>query len=203
MNSINFLRSRLGSFKYAFKGLWSLLKDEHNSRILSGGYCCNCHGFILKINTDEWSAADNRDRYWFLTELLKHLPGKLADLVDPEWMKWVSKAKDYAAAAVLVSAVISVVVGGLILFQKLWLYFNSRHLIPYKAEPGGLLLPWCYYLHNFDEMHNNEKIIFLVFVVFYTLKGNAQITLLLLRTGASTNSKFVKVENLTAGITIT
>jgi diacylglycerol kinase len=121
MNSIKFSsKSRFKSFKYAFHGLWLLLKNEHNSRIhLVAAICATVLGFVLTINPFEWSMLIIVIGIVFLTELLNTSLETIADLVDPEWNKSIKKAKDYASAAVLISAIISVVVGGLIFIPKI------------------------------------------------------------------------------------
>jgi diacylglycerol kinase len=121
MNSNKFsLKSRFGSFKFAFHGLWSLLKNEHNSRIhFLAAIIAIVMGLVLKINFLEWPLLIIVIGIVFLTELLNTSLETLGDLVDPEWNERVRKAKDYAAAAVLISAIISIVVGGLIFIPKI------------------------------------------------------------------------------------
>ena len=77
-------------------------------------------GIILKINPFEWSLVILVIGIVFLTELLNSSLEALADLVNPEWNESIRKAKDYAAAAVLISAIISVVVGALIFIPKIF-----------------------------------------------------------------------------------
>jgi diacylglycerol kinase len=54
----------------------------------------------------------------FLTELLNSSIESLADLIDPEFNELIMRAKDYSAAAVLMSAIVAIVVGGLIFIPK-------------------------------------------------------------------------------------
>ena len=121
MNSNKFsLKLRFGSFKYAIRGFLSLLKNEHNSRIhFLAAIVAIAMGLILKINPFEWSLIIIVIGIVFLTELLNTSLETLADFVDPEWNERIRKVKDYAAAAVLISAIISVVVGGLIFIPKI------------------------------------------------------------------------------------
>lgn len=122
MNSNKFsLKSRLGSFKFAFRGLWSLLKNEHNSRIhLIAAIAAICAGIILKVSIIEWSVLTLVIGIVFLTELLNSSLEKLADIIDPKWNEHIKKAKDYAAAAVLISAIIALIAGGLIFIPKIF-----------------------------------------------------------------------------------
>jgi diacylglycerol kinase len=115
------LKSRFESFKFAFRGFRSLLKNEHNSRIhFMAAIAVIFAGIILKINPFEWSLVILVIGIVFLTELLNSSLEALADLVNPEWNESIRKAKDYAAAAVLISAIISVVVGALIFIPKIF-----------------------------------------------------------------------------------
>ncbi len=114
------LKSRFGSFKFAFNGLCSLLKNEHNSRIhLLAAIIAIAMGIILKISYFEWSLLIIVIGLVFIIELLNSSLESLADIIDPERNERIRKAKDYAAAAVLISAFISVIVGGLIFIPKI------------------------------------------------------------------------------------
>jgi undecaprenol kinase/diacylglycerol kinase (ATP) len=115
------LKTRFESFKFAFRGLRSLLKNEHNSRIhFMAAIAAIIVGIILKINLLEWSLLILVIGIVFLTELLNSSLEALSDFIDPEWNENIRKAKDYAAAAVLISAVISVVVGALIFIPRIF-----------------------------------------------------------------------------------
>lgn len=114
------LKSRLGSFKYAFKGLRLLLRNEHNSRIhFIAAIIAIVMGFLLKINLFEWSILVIMAGIVFLTELFNSSLETLSDIVDNEYNERIRDAKDYAAAAVLVSAITSILAGGIIFIPKL------------------------------------------------------------------------------------
>ncbi len=121
MNSDKFsLKTRFGSFKFAFHGLWLLVQNEHNSRIhFLAAIVAIAMGIILKINPYEWSLLIIVIGIVFLTELLNSSLETLADFVNPEWNEKIRNVKDYAAAAVLISAITSVVVGALIFIPKI------------------------------------------------------------------------------------
>jgi diacylglycerol kinase len=55
----------------------------------------------------------------FITELLNSSLESLADHIDPEWNELIMRAKDYGAAAVLISAIVAILAGGLIFIPKL------------------------------------------------------------------------------------
>jgi diacylglycerol kinase len=113
------LKSRLGSFRFAVNGLLLLLKNEHNSRIhILAAIIAIIMGIIMKLDHYEWSLLIIVIGAVFLTELLNSSIESLADLIDPEFNELIMRAKDYSAAAVLMSAIVAIVVGGLIFIPK-------------------------------------------------------------------------------------
>jgi len=123
MNSGNFSpRSRFRSFKYAFRGFRSLLILEHNSKIhLSAAIIVVVLGFIFGIGLSEWALLTLVIGLVFVSELINSSLEEISDAVKPEWNEKIMRAKDYAAAAVLVTAVISVIIGGIIFIPRLLL----------------------------------------------------------------------------------
>jgi Diacylglycerol kinase len=113
------LKSRLESFRFALNGLLLLLKNERNSRIhILAAIIAIVMGIIMKLDHYEWSLLIIVIGAVFLTELLNSSIESLADLIDPEWNELIMRAKDYSAAAVLISAIVAIVVGGLIFIPK-------------------------------------------------------------------------------------
>ena len=121
MNSDKFsLKSRLESFRFAINGISSLLKNEHNSRIHLGAAIISIGlGIILKLSLTEWSMIIIVIGIVFLTELINSSIEALSDIIDPKWNKFIMMAKDYSAAAVLISAIAALAVGCLIMIPKL------------------------------------------------------------------------------------
>jgi diacylglycerol kinase len=114
------VKSRLRSFKFAFNGFRLLLKYEHNSRIhLFVAVIAVAMGFLLKISLIEWMIVVIVTGIVFIAELFNTSLETLSDIVDNEWNEKIKEAKDYSAAAVLVSAIISVAAGGIIFIPKL------------------------------------------------------------------------------------
>jgi len=115
------IKSRLKSFRFALRGLGSLLKYEHNSRIhLIAAIVAVILGIILKINLLEWSVLVIVIGMVFIAELVNSSLESLADHIDTEWNEFIMKSKDYSAAAVLISAIIALVVGCIIFLPKMW-----------------------------------------------------------------------------------
>jgi diacylglycerol kinase len=114
------LKSRFKSFRFAIHGMLLLLKNEHNSRIhLLAAIVAISAGIIMKLNIYEWSLLAIVIGIVFLTELLNSSIESLADHINPEWNENIGRAKDYSAAAVLISAIVAIIVGCLIFIPKL------------------------------------------------------------------------------------
>jgi len=108
------------SFGFAIDGLKSLIKNEHNSRIhLTAAVLAVGAAIILKINPTEWLLLFIVIGIVFIAELFNSAIEALSDRVEPEKNDLIRNAKDYAAAAVLVSAVIAVIAGCYIFIPKI------------------------------------------------------------------------------------
>jgi Diacylglycerol kinase len=114
------LASRLSSFKYAFDGIFTMIKEEHNSRIhLFAAVLAILLGIFLGLNVIEWSLIIIIISLVFITELVNSAIEKIVDIIDPEMNPRIKIIKDFAAASVLISAIISVIIGGFIFIPKL------------------------------------------------------------------------------------
>lgn len=117
------LKDRLHSFTHAFRGLWQLLKNEHNSRIhLTAAALVTVMGFYFSISPLEWVAIVLVCGLVILSELFNTAIECLSDKVEPEWDKTIGAVKDYASAAVLVASFVAVIIGAIIFFPKLASY---------------------------------------------------------------------------------
>jgi diacylglycerol kinase (ATP) len=114
------IKSRVNSFRYAFEGIASMIRNEHNSRIhLFTAVLVIILGLIVHLSIIEWVAVTIVIGLVFITELINSALELLADLVDPETNPKIKRMKDYAAASVLISALIAIVAGGLIFVPRL------------------------------------------------------------------------------------
>jgi diacylglycerol kinase (ATP) len=114
------IRSRLKSFKYAFEGIGSLIRNEHNSRIhLAAAILAIIFGLLLRITRSEWVAIVIVIGLVFVAELINSAIELMADLINPEFNQGIKQIKDYAGAAVLISAIIALITGSLIFIPKL------------------------------------------------------------------------------------
>jgi diacylglycerol kinase len=114
------LKKRIDSFGYAFKGIATLLRTQPNARIhLTALIAVVAAGFFYKINTTEWCLIALASGAVLATEAVNTAIEFVVDLVSPQYHDLAGKAKDVAAAAVLLMAFGAIVVGLLIFLPKL------------------------------------------------------------------------------------
>ena len=114
------ISKRLKSFVYAFAGLKTLLRSEHNAWIhFAATLVVISAGFFLKVNTQEWCLLVFAIGIVFVAELFNTAIEQLTDMISPEYNEKAKKVKDLAAAGVLVAAVVAVVIGCLVFFPYL------------------------------------------------------------------------------------
>jgi len=114
------IKKRLKSFLFAFNGIKELIKNEHNARIhIIALICVIGAGIFFKINLYEWMGITIVSGLVILTELINTAIERLADFVEPNINKKIGLIKDYCAGAVLISAIISLIIGGLIFIPKI------------------------------------------------------------------------------------
>lgn len=114
------VKSRLKSFKYAINGLITLFKEETNAKVhLASTVLVIIVGIYLKVSSRDWIALTLCIAFVVSMELINTAVEQLADIVSPTWHPLVKKAKDVAAAAVLVAALASVIVGLLVFLPRI------------------------------------------------------------------------------------
>jgi len=114
------VKARKNSFRYAFRGLASLLKNEHNSRIHTAAAVISVTaGLILRISLPEWCILTVVIGMVFVAELLNSSVETLADVAEPGWNTKIGLVKDYSAAAVLIASIVSLIAGALIFIPKI------------------------------------------------------------------------------------
>lgn len=109
----------LKSFGYAFRGIFTAVKEERNMRV----HVCMAvfvvfFSFVCSIDTYEWLAVILCIGSVISAEAKNTAIESALDRVGTEKNKLTKKAKDTAAGAVLVTAIASAVIGGIIFFRK-------------------------------------------------------------------------------------
>lgn len=106
---------RIRSFKFAFVGLWTMLKSQQNAWIHTfATIAVVIAGIVLKISYGEWCCLVLAIMAVWMAEALNTAFEFLADVASPEFHPLVKKAKDVAAGAVLISAIGAIVIGVII-----------------------------------------------------------------------------------------
>lgn len=108
------------SFKYAFNGLKIVFREEHNIRIhLFVSLIVIVCGCIFEISILEWIIICFAIGLVISLEIINSAIENLSDFVSPEFNQLIKKIKDLSAAAVLISAISSVIIGILIFAPKI------------------------------------------------------------------------------------
>ncbi|HLU50877.1 MAG TPA: diacylglycerol kinase family protein [Flavobacteriaceae bacterium] len=108
----SFVKNRIKSFKFAFKGAWLLLKSEASIQVqFSIGVLMTIAGFVVGITPTEWMFQCLAIGLVLSIEGLNTAVEKLADFIHPDFHHKIGFIKDIAAGAVCFAAVIAVIVG--------------------------------------------------------------------------------------------
>ena len=116
-------RKRLRSFKYAFHGIWLLVRYEHNAWIhCFAAVCVVVAGAVLGLSAAGWVVIALAIGLGLAAEALKSSTEALADLVSPGYNEAIKRTKDLAAGAVLILAIAAAVVGLIVFVPKLIIF---------------------------------------------------------------------------------
>ena len=112
--------SRFKSFAYALNGLKIMLGKEPNSRIhLIAGVFVILAGIIFNINAIEWCIVLICIGIVISTELLNTSIEQISNFVSPEYNMKIKSIKDLGAAAVLITAITSLIIFLIIFIPKI------------------------------------------------------------------------------------
>ena len=110
----------LHGFVYAWNGIRDLWNQEKNTRVhfffTVAVIIC---GFIFRVSTTEWSFLIIAIGCVWSAEAMNSALERNVDLVTAEKKKLAEEAKDLAAGAVLIFAVMSAVIGLIIFLPKI------------------------------------------------------------------------------------
>jgi diacylglycerol kinase (ATP) len=111
-----FIKSRILSFSHAFSGLWHVIIAENNAWIHAiATLCAVSLAFWLKITAVEWALLILTISAVWAAECLNTAIEAIVDLSSPEYHPLAKISKDTSAAAVLVTAITSIIIGLIIL----------------------------------------------------------------------------------------
>lgn len=111
------------TFSHAIEGLITLIKEERNARLhlISTILMIICGNYI-GFGPIEWIWISLAIAGVWVAELINSALERIVDLVSPENHPLAKKAKDFAAAAVLVMAIWALFLFFLLVVPKLYLY---------------------------------------------------------------------------------
>ena len=129
-----FFRSRAHSFRYAFAGWWFVIRTQRNAwihAVVSVGVLLL--SFFLDLPARDWAVIIVAIAMVWTAEFVNTALEAVVDLASPQQHYLAKVGKDVGAAAVLIAAVSSVLIGFLILGPPLW-----QRLQPFieKLLPG-------------------------------------------------------------------
>ena len=118
---IPFLRSRLKSFRYAFDGWWFVIRTQKNAWIHTlVSVVVVIMGLWLELHRRDWAILILTISIVWAAEFFNTALEAMVDLYSPEKNHLARVGKDVGAAAVLIAAGASILVGLLILGPPLW-----------------------------------------------------------------------------------
>ena len=105
----------LHSFRFACEGIAHAFTTQRNFKIHAAiSAVVLIAGFVLRISSEQWAIVAVTVALVFQAELFNTALEAVVDHVSPEFHALAKVAKDCAAGAVFITAVISVVVGALL-----------------------------------------------------------------------------------------
>ncbi|MGI9530247.1 diacylglycerol kinase family protein [Lutimonas sp.] len=115
-----FVKGRIKSFKYAFKGMWLLITTEHSIMVQCFiGLTVMLLGWWLEISSTEWMLQILATGLVLVTESLNTAIEKICDFIHPDHHKKIGFIKDISAGAVSFAAVSALIIGFIIYLPKL------------------------------------------------------------------------------------
>jgi diacylglycerol kinase len=112
---------RFKSFSYAWSGIKSVLKIEHNTWIhLFLTISAIALGIVLKLATAEWATLIIVTAMVWMAELFNTCIEKIMDFLSTESHPQIKLIKDMAAAAVLIASIAALIVGAIIFIPKIF-----------------------------------------------------------------------------------
>jgi diacylglycerol kinase len=115
----------IASFRYAFRGLWYALRTQRNVRVhVLIGTLAVLLGIILRISAVEFAMIFVAITSVFIAEMFNTVIELCIDLASPDYHPLAKVAKDVAAGAVLLSAMLAVVIGLFVFGPRLWVLIS-------------------------------------------------------------------------------
>jgi len=119
-----FIKGRINSVRYAFKGLRVLVTTEDSIKIqLFVAFIATILGFVFKISSSEWMFQILSIGLVLTAEAANTAIEAIADFVHPDYHKKIGLIKDIGAGIPTFAAIISLFIAGFIYIPKIVLLF--------------------------------------------------------------------------------
>ena len=120
----SFLKGRLRSLKFAFRGMWLLITTEDSIKAqLFVALIVTILGFYFDISNIEWMLQILAIGSVLVAEALNTAVEEVADFIHPDYHKKIGFIKDIAAGAPTFAGLASLIVAGIIYIPKIALLF--------------------------------------------------------------------------------
>ncbi len=126
-----FFHSRIRSFRYAFAGWWFVIRTQRNAWIhaVASGLVVIL-GFWLRLSARDWAMIVLAIGMVWTSEFLNTALEAVVDLASPQHHHLARVGKDVGAAAVLIAAVSSALIGFLIMGPPLLQRLRELFALP-------------------------------------------------------------------------
>jgi len=112
-------------FSYAFSGLWYALRTQRNARVhVAATLLVIIVGIALHVSALEFAILFVAITGVFIAEMFNTVIEVCIDLISPDYHPLAKIAKDMAAGAVLLSAMLAIVIALFILGPPLWMLIS-------------------------------------------------------------------------------
>jgi diacylglycerol kinase len=126
-----FFRSRARSFRYAFAGWWYVIRTQRNAWIHAvTSIVVVILAFWLRLSARDWAVIVLAIGMVWTSEFLNTALEAVVDLASPQQHHLARVGKDVGAAAVLIAAISSALIGILILGPPLWQRLSGLFDLP-------------------------------------------------------------------------
>lgn len=111
----------IAGFGFAFSGLWYALRTQRNVRVHALiALLAILLGILLRISAVEFALIFVAITGVFISEMFNTVIELCVDLASPNYHPLAKIAKDVAAGAVLLSAMLSIIIGVFVFGPHLW-----------------------------------------------------------------------------------
>ena len=119
------MKKRFQSFSFAFDGFVTMIREEPNARIhLVATAVTVILGWYVDLSSTEWLAVVIAIGMVLSAEAFNSAIENVSDGITTEYNPHIRKAKDIAAAAVLISTCTAALIGMIVFIPKLWELIN-------------------------------------------------------------------------------